>query len=678
MILQEIYTELNNGNYSVVENEIKKLNKKYRDGITEISDKEYDKLIETFKFLCPDSDIFKSGVIEDVNPDRAEKLKYPMYSLDKEKFIVDIHKWLKNKGLPLSTILICTGKYDGISILKDEWNQDAWSRGDGLLGETMHKHYERIGDNTTPIKIFSIGELLFPKHEFATHTFLKSDGTPYKNARNMMAGLKNSDTISDDLQYVHHVRYGFATEDFTMNKSEELDFISTHIRPVPYRKFRADELDTDELTDLFIEWGIIYDLDGLVFDIDDKNIRKRLGRESNNNPAYARAFKNPDWATKTETGLRCTKEQPTGIEWNISKNGAIKPVVLLTEFDIDGVTIKRATGYNARFILENKIGGSDCVIECCRSGGVIPKLIGVLKISDKVPELPILCPHCQSILEWNDSKVDLMCNNEDCPEVKFLKLSFFFVNYKIDGFAEKTVRKLFDAGYDTVAKIMKLSVANISQLEGMGSSSAKKILKGIDDKIKNSTFPMVGHSSGCFENLGTRKLKMLYDGIKAIDVNNSSQSFVYLKEDLLTSKFEILGKLLKNEHSREMIKPLLVNIKGMSDKSVDAFLVGLIKFGEFVKDLDINITEPIVNVYINDGTYKDIDLTGREFCFTGVRDQHLKEFLLGMNGIVKDGISKTTTDLITKEENSNSSKAVKAREYGATVWQIDELKETLK
>ena len=670
MILQEIYTELNNGNYSVVENEIKKLNKKYRDGIPEITDPEYDKLIETFKFLCPDSDIFKSGVIEDVvNPDRAEKLKYPMYSLDKEKFIADIHRWLKNKGLPLSTILICTAKYDGISILKDEWNQEAWSRGDGLIGETMHMHYVRIGDKATPMKVFTIGELLFPKHEFATHTFLKNDGTPYKNARNMMAGLKNSDTISDDLQYVHHVRYGFATEDFTMNKSEELDFISTHIRPVPYRKFRADELDTDELTDLFVEWGVIYDLDGLVFDIDDKDIRKRLGRESNNNPAYARAFKNPDWATKTVTKV-------TGIEWNLSKNGAFKPVVLVEPFDIDGVTIRRSTGYNARFIQENQIG-ENSLVTIIRSGSVIPAIINIEKIADKF-ELPTHCPHCQTKLEWNNSNVDLICNNEDCPEVKFLKVSFFFVNFKIDGFAEKSIRKFFEAGYDTVAKIMNLSVTDISKLDGMGNSSAKKILKDIEDKIKNNTFPMVGHSSGCFENLGSRKLQILYDGIKAIDTKDTSRSFAYLKDDLINSKFEILGKLLVHEDAREKIKPLLLNIKGMSDKSVDAFLVGLIKFGEFVKDLDINIAEPIVNVYVNDGTYKDIDLTGREFCFTGVRDSHLKDFLIGMNAIVKDGISKSTTDLITKEQNSTSSKAVKARENGATVWQIDELKETLK
>ena len=670
MKLTEIYKELDNGNYSVVENEIKKLNKKYRDGIPEITDPEYDKLIETFKFLCPDSDIFKSGVIEDVvNPDRAEKLKYPMYSLDKEKFIVDIHKWLKNKGLPLSTILICTAKYDGISILKDEWDQEAWSRGDGLIGETMHMHYARICDNANPMKIFSIGELLFPKHEFATHTFLKSDGTPYKNARNMMAGLKNSDTISDDLQYVHHVRYGFATEDFTMNKSEELDFISTHIRPIPYRKFRADELDTDELTDLFIEWGVIYDLDGLVFDIDDKDTRKLLGRESNNNPAYARAFKNPDWATKTETPLRITNNCPDGIEWSISKNGYFAPVVLLDPFDVEGVTVRRATGYNAKFIKDNNIGG-DCRITCIRSGSVIPKIIDVVKAG--VVNLPTICPHCGTTLVWNKSGVHIMCPNKDCPEVKFLKLAFFFVKFKIDGFAEKSIRKFFDAGYDTVGKILSMSIDDISALDGMAKSSATKILKGFDEKIKNVSFELIGHASGCFENLGSKKLKKLYDGIQELDPK--SQSVSYLKEDMKKSQFKMLSKLLKHDDNRKKIFDVLLDINGMSDKSVEYFLDGIVNFSYFIEGLPITIEEEKI-ASLNDFDYAPQDFTGRIFLFTGTRDEELKKFIEASGGEVKSSISSKTTDVIAKD--TTTPKAQKASSW-ATIWQIDDFKESLK
>lgn len=678
MTLTEIYTELNNGNYPIVEAEIKILNKKYRDGDPQITDKEYDTLLSTFKFVCPESVIFKSGVIEsDVKSDRKESLKYPMFSLDKELFVEHLQKWLTNKGLPLSTKLICTAKYDGISILKDEWNQLAWSRGDGVIGETMHKHYKRLNDQAQKQQIFTIGEMLFPKHAFATHTFYKEDGTPYKNARNMMAGLKNSDTISDDLQYVHHVRYGFASEDFTLNKSEQLDFISKNIRPIQYKVFRGDELNVNDLTDLFIEWGVEYDIDGLVFDIEDKDIRKKLGRETNNNPAYARAYKNPDWATKNEAALRYTYDSPTGVEWNLSKNGAIKPVTLLVPFDVDGVTVSRATGYNAKFIKDNQIGKGS-VLEVIRSGAVIPKIIGVVKAG--LVELPEYCPSCGTKLEWNNSGIDLMCTNSNCKEVRFLKLAFFFVKYEISGFAEKTIRKFFDAGYDTVGKILNMTTSDIENIDGMANVSATKILKEFADKIKTTSFDMVGHASGSFENLGSRKLKMIYDGIMEIDATSTSQSFAYLQQDLKDSNFKMLAKLLKHNSNRDKISEMLINIKGMSDKSIDAFLDGLIKFDEFISDLDITITDQVKKptVSLVNCVYKPIDMSGREFVFTGVRDAELKAFIESCGGIVKDSISKTTTDLITKDEDSTSSKALKAIKVGATVSQIDKFKNTLK
>ena len=52
-------------------------------------------------------------------------------------------------------------------------------------------------------------------------------------------------------------------------------------------------MTVDILNDLYLEWSKEYDIDGLVIDIDNKDYRKKLGREKNNNPAYSRAFKNP-------------------------------------------------------------------------------------------------------------------------------------------------------------------------------------------------------------------------------------------------------------------------------------------------------------------------------------------------------------------------------------------------
>jgi NAD-dependent DNA ligase len=685
MTLSEIYTALNNGDLKTVTIEIKRLNKLYRDGDPEITDPEYDRLIETVKFVDPENELFTSGVIEtveEINPERKDRLKYPMFSLEKLPTIDDVKKWLINKGLPLSTVLICTAKYDGISILKDEQNSLAWSRGDGIFGETMHEHYKMLNDKSQKMNMFTIGELLFPKQIFASRTFYRENGEPYKNARNMMGGLKNSDTVSEDLKYSKHIRYGFADENFSLNKSEQLDFISNNLAPVPYRTFIADELDLDELNDLYTEWSVEYDIDGLVLDIDDKDIRKSLGREKNNNPAYARAFKNPDWATKNETSVKTSEKYKTGIEWNIGKTRALSPVVLLEPFDVDGVTVSRATGYNAKFIRDNQIG-KGAVLEVIRSGAVIPKIVGVVKVGEL--ELPTHCPSCGTVLEWSETGVDLCCNNEECPEVKFQKLAFFFVRFKISGFAEKTIQKFFDAGYDTVSKILSMSLSEIKNIEGMANLSATKLLKEFDEKVKRAPFNVIGHASGCFENIGSKKLKMIVDGVKELynntEVHERTTSLSVFKSSLENMDMEMLANMLQYPSEIIELTNELIQIKGVSDKTAKSFLNGLIDFSKFMNNLNIEISdEPIIketqkNINTN---YKNVDLTGRVFVFTGVRDAELKSFIESCGGLVKDDITKATTDLITKNEDSTSSKAKKAKAQGANVIQIDVFKESLK
>ena len=674
MTLSEIYIALDNKDFKTVDAEVKKLNKLYREGNPQITDPEYDRLIDTIKFVNPESEIFTSGVIEtvEVDSDRKETLKYPMFSLDKESSLSEIHKWLLNKGLPLSTLLVCTSKYDGISILKDEDTCLAWTRGDGVEGETVHEHYKKLGDTAQRMSVYTIGEMIIPKPVFASRTYYRENGEAFKNARNMIAGLKNNDRVSEDLKYAKHVRYGFASEDFTKNKTEQLDFISKYLSPVPYKVFRADELNIDELNELFFEWGKEYDIDGLVLDIEDKDIRKSLGRERNNNPAYARAFKNPEWSAINEPPYR-------DIEWNLSKTKAIKPVVLLEPFDVDGVTISRVTGYNAKFIMDNMIGEGS-ILKVIRSGGVIPKIVGVVK-NGKL-NLPTVCPSCGGKLEWNENGVDLVCNNSNCGEVKFQKLAFFFVRFKIEGFAEKTIKKFYDAGYDTVGKILSMSASDIQKLEGMASLSANKLIKEFDEKIKTAPFEVIGHASGCFENIGSRKLKMINDGLKDM-TDYTGQHFNFFKSCFFMLDFRSLDSMLKFDKVRKELIEKLNIISGMSTKTSENFLDGMLCFGKFMDDLDdmvqisdepkVKKEEPKVNTNM-----KNIDLTGREFVFTGFRDAELKSFIESCGGVVKDDFRKTTTDLLTKNEDSTSSKAKKAQAQGAKVTQVDTFKNSVK
>ena len=630
MTISEIYILLNDNKFAEVTAEVKKLNKAYRDGNPQITDLEYDRLIETIKFVNPENEIFTSGVIEtldEVDSDRKETLKFPMYSLNKESSLEEIHKWLLNKGLPLSTMLVCTAKYDGISILKDEWTLETWTRGDGIEGETVTEHYKKLNDKSNKIKLFTIGEMIIPKPVFASHTFYRDNGEPFKNARNMIAGLKNSDTISPDLQYAKHVRYGFADEDFMMNKSEQLDFITTHLALVPYRVFRADALKIEELNDLFVEWCKEYDIDGLVLDIDDKNIRKQLGRERNNNPCYSRAFKNPEWSENAETEI-------VDIEWNISKLGYLKPVGILTPIDLEGVTISRVTLNNAKYVKDNNLSrGSKIVLK--RSGGVIPKVVGVIKATGfEMPEIK------GSVVFWNDNGIELCVSNTNDQEIK--KIISFFEILKTDNVSEGVVNQLYIAGYTTIKQILNLSISDFEKLDKFGKRKAEIVYSAIKKATTDVDLAKLMHASGCYNGLGSKKLELLIHFTSKPSYND------------------------------------ILAIKGFSDISAKNFLDGYDKYQNFIKDLPITIkSKKQEQPKNNNSNMKKGSLEGTIWVFTGIRLKDAEIILTDRGAKIGSSVSKNTTHLVCKDPNSGSAKLETAKKLGVQIMSVEELEDFL-
>lgn len=625
MTLSEIYIELNNGNLEVVVEEIKRLNKLYRTGDSEISDPEFDRLIETFKMVDPENEIFKSGVLEtadDINPERKDTLKFPMFSLDKYPTLEDIKKWLTNNHLPLSTILICTAKYDGISILKNELTQLAWSRGDGVTGETMHEHYKKLNDKCSPIDLYTIGELLFPKAAFKNQIFYRDNGEPFKNARNMMGGLKNSDTPSDYLQLAKHVRYGFADEDYSLNKSEQLDFISKYLKVVPYRTFRADELNFDELNKLYAEWSIEFDIDGLVLDIDDKDVRRKLGRGTNNNVAYAKAYKNPDWAEKAKTTIN-------EIIYEISKQGYLKPVALLTPVDLEGVTVSRVTLNNAKFVKDNDLGvGSEVVI--IRSGMVIPKIIEVVKATGF--KMPVLKDYQ---IFWNDNEVELCVNGTEEQQIK-KNISFFEI-LSTDNVSEGIINQLYAAGYKTIKDILNLTISDFEKLDKFGKRKAEIVYNSIKKSTTNVNLAKLMHASGFFNNLGSKKIDLLMDFTEKPTVDE------------------------------------IIKVDGFSDISANAYLDGYDNFYEWLQ------TVPQITI---ESTKKEAptsdSLKDKSFCFTGIRRKDLEEVIISKSGKIASGVSKNLTYLVCKDRYAGTSKLVKAEELGVILLSVDDLEKMLK
>lgn len=627
-MLSKIYKMIESGDYKNATIEIKKLNDFYRNGAPQISDFEYDKLIEALKSVDSSNELFDSGVIEVVNSERKEKLQYPMFSLDKETNIKDIHKWLKNKGLSNNIELVITAKYDGISILKDENKQLAWSRGDGVYGEKMHDHYKMLKDNSKSINVFTIGEMIIPKKAFSENSFYRDNGEPFKNARNMIAGLKNSDTISKDLKYAKHIRYGFANEDFTMNKSEQLEFINTKFSKVPYKILKASELKLEELNELFLLWGKEYDIDGLVIDIEDKNIRKQLGRERNNNPAYSRAYKDIKWFQSVETTI-------LDIEWAISKQGLLKPIALLESVDLEGVKISRVTLNNAKFVKDMNIGPFSRIL-LTRSGGVIPKVIGVIEATGfSIPKIE------GYEVKWNENDVELIVDGTEDQKIKEI-ISFFEI-LGTENVSEGIVKQLFKSGYTNIKSILEMSISDFEKLDKFGKRKADIVYNNIKKSTTDVNLAKLMHASNMFVGLGSKKLDLVCHFTEKPTVEE------------------------------------IVKIEGFSDISANAFIEGYDMFYEWLKTVP-QITIETKKEESMETTEKRF-LEGTVWVFTGVRlksgSEEEKKFN-ELGGTIGSAVSKNTTHLVSKDTSVLTGKLQKAKDMGIKIMSLDEFYEMLK
>jgi DNA ligase (NAD+) len=268
-------------------------NKLYRTGKPVISDKEYDDLFAT---LPPDSVLLKSGVIDEVPSERKSPLPIPMFSMDKIKSVKELKDWINSLSLPSDTTFVITGKYDGISLCVNEENRKACTRGDGYIGQDSSKHYENMlsGSSCSSFN-HTFGEAIMPLELFSSYK------DEYSNTRNLVGGLLNTSKINSALQDVVYMKYGCDNSEMdkvdildALNKTNPFSVIFSTIDSLAFDVYNDEALE--EMFDQFYQSiSKTFLLDGVIIEVDDANLRKQLGREKNNNPAYARAIKLERW-----------------------------------------------------------------------------------------------------------------------------------------------------------------------------------------------------------------------------------------------------------------------------------------------------------------------------------------------------------------------------------------------
>lgn len=601
-------------------NKIKQANDAYRIGKPIISDSQFDILVEELTELDPHNPILSQVGHSIKDETRKRKLPIEMASMNKVKTIDEISDWSRLKGIDTNQTVVITPKYDGLSLCVNELTGEAWTRGDGEFGQKSDEHYKLIGnhlDNPGEFE-FTYGEVMMPKK-----VFVDKYSVDYANPRNLVAGLLNSKEVTEPLKDTVYIKYGAVeSEGQYETKSDLLKSLNDGQEiKVPFKVISIKDLTHEILFDLFKSWSKEFEIDGLIIEVDSLKIQNQLGRESSsNNPCWARAYKSPDFEQVAETII-------TGISWNISKQGFLKPTLHVQPVKLDGVTISNVTGNNARFVKDLGLGvGAKVLIK--RSGMVIPIIYDVVeKVDFQMPNV--------SNIDWNENGVELMTLDET-DEQRFKQTVSFFEILEVDNVGEGVVKQLWDAGYDSVKAILELTPDKLSKLEGFGKRKAMIVYNSIQSKIKDVQLSKLQHATGFFKGLGSKKLALL-------------------------EQFE----------SKPTIDQV-VSIEGFAQISAESYLESYDKFFNFVKDLPVTITKKVEDVKVSN------DLDGMSFVFTGVRRADLEAVIESRGGKIGSGVSKNTTHLVMKAVGSGSSKEKKAMDLGVKIMTVTDLENLLK
>jgi NAD-dependent DNA ligase len=592
--------------------------KYYNTQVSIISDELFDFLIDVLKERSP-----KNKVLTQIGAPITEKIKiklpFHMGSLNKIKPGGGLNKWIeKNKGH-----YSISDKLDGISgLLHKKGNKiNLYTRGDGTYGTDISyliPHIKSIKIDKLPENISIRGELIISKIKF------KKYENTMANGRNMVAGIVNAKTfdptIVNDIEFICYELIE------NIKHSEQINLLQSYGLKCVYNSILY-ELNDNILNKLLEKRKkeSEYEIDGIV--IFDNNIHPK---NKSGNPDYGFAF-------KSLSSLEYADVQVIDIEWNLSKDGLIKPIVKIIPTKISGVIISNVTGHNAKNIIDNKISKGS-IIRIVRSGDVIPYIVEVIKFAPKI-QYPVI-PY-----KWNESGVDLIYdkNIEDEIAVEQLlmkNLTNFFKKIGTKWIDENTIIKFINAGYLSIKEIIKATKDDLLELESFGEKMAEKIYNSIQESLKDIELVDIMNGSNIFGNgFGKKKLGAILK--------------VYP---------DIVDKKINKDKLIDMIK----KIDGFDDKTAIKFSENIDEFCNFLKELNVTYENKFKEMKVGN-KFKNMNIV-----FTGFRDKELEEKIINEGGKIVTSVSKNTNLIICIDKNESSNKMDKAKNLNIKIMLKDE------
>ena len=468
------------------------------------------------------------------------KHKVPMLSLNNafnREDLVNFEKKILNfLNLERSDLLEYSAepKIDGISASlfykKGNFIQGL-SRGDGVEGEDITENLSTITDIPKILKGKNIPEEIDIRGEvFIQNTDFKKLNEKFANPRNAASGsLRQKDpekTKKIPLKFIAYT-FGFSKN---LNISNQFQFLKMlkiwGFKVNNYNRLikGIDNLIKNHSALEAKRKEIDFDIDGIVYKINDFPVQQRLGFVANA----------PRWAIAHKFSANKSISEIINIEIQVGRTGALTPVAKIKPVNIGGVLVSNATLHNEDEIKRKDIRIGDVVI-IERAGDVIPHVISVdlkkRKKSSKKFDFPKNCPSCGSstIKEFNKitKKFDAVrrCTNDgyDCEKIAIEKLKHFVSKeaLNIEGLGKKIVENFWNLKLIRYPQdIFNLDFDKIKNIEGWGKLSVANLKFSIEEK-KNISLSKFIYSIG-IRHIGQENAKLISKTLK------TSQNFFNL------------------------------------------------------------------------------------------------------------------------------------------------------
>jgi DNA ligase (NAD+) len=466
-------------------------------------------------------------------------------------------------------------KFDGLAInLRYEHGVlvQAATRGDGETGEDVTHNIRTIGQ--IPLRLLGAappllevrGEVYMRRDDFERLNAVQREkgGKTFINPRNTAAGaVRQLDSRALADKRLSFFAYGLGDVqgwDVPATHSATLDAIAAFGLPVDAHRTvaqGAEGLVAFHERIAALRDGLPFDIDGVVYKVDDRSLQQRLGFVSRE-PRWAVAHKYP--AQEQTTVLR-------GIDIQVGRTGKLTPVAKLEPVFVGGTTVSNATLHNEDEARRKDVRVGDTVI-VRRAGDVIPEVVGVVldrrpadagEPFDLCARLGGKCPQCGSAIAREEGEVDWRCTGGlFCPAQRKQALLHFAQRRALDieGLGDKIVEQLVDEGIvKTLPDLYRLGFANLVALERMGDKSAQNLLAAIE-KSKSTTLARFLYGLG-IRHVGETTAKDFARHFGSLDrLLEASDEQLLQVNDVGPVVAQSLRTFLAQAHNREVIEQL--------------------------------------------------------------------------------------------------------------------------